>query len=539
MVKIKFGVPWMSKPERLLELINETKSQQKEIDYVYFRPADLEFENSLKVLKKLQEQETQVFLTTSSRSGVNSLDIVLKDLFNETIIPDKIIVDQHSIRQVHSNKQVLNKNIGLYLSTIAGINEHTYKNLFSLKKEFPALDYVCLHHDSSIFNINLKKIAKEIQENGITPVLLANESCFNNCPHRENHFNHLALKHPLVVDNYQNLCLDIRFNNPLTLKTISGFIHPLLTESFSEKTGINHFKITGMPSRGRNRAQEESEKTILAYLFGETPSDLMEVACFTYLKKGGSYRFGLDEQAFLKYQSNLLKGFKEINDEGVIIRNGLSTYEKDSAEYAKVAQKINMIYKNHNVLPWTGLPLPDEIKKILLEKPKETNIHFSGSGLGEHVNEVYGLGYINISCSDISDVAIMQVRQKYPFLESYALPTQQLNQTNWQDKYVFDLHNFHNVSPNQSKTYLQGLKSIAKELVISWIYEPNLGRKIESDVSELGIIYHHEPSFVEAQLSDFEVVKRFNYKLKNNSDFFVNRETRLNKMFGLHLRRRK
>jgi len=539
MTNIYFGVPWMKKPKTLVELVKTLNKTQrnKKIDYIYFRPADLEFKDSIHWLKLLKEERVKIYLTTSSRSGIKSIDETIEYFFQKSILPNKIIVDRHSIRQVTKNKIVQSNKIPLYISAIYGFKEKNIKELLHLKQEFPLIDSVCLHHDA-IFDETLNQYAKKLTSNGITPILLANESCYKNCPYRTDHYEHLALKHEKIPDNYQNLCLEIRSKSPKTLMSISGFIHPRLIDLISERTGINHFKITGIPSRGRNRTQEESENTILSYLTGNVPSELMNIACFTYLKdKNGTFRFGLDEKVFYKYQRSLLNDNKtKPKAKGVTIKAQLTNDEKKSAKLARIAHKLNKVYSSKKNLPWTNLVLPEKIKKILNNIPKNAELHFSGCGLGELADETFKLGYKNISCSDISEVAIRKVKEKFSLLESYVIPTQQLGLTKWKKKIVFDLHNIHQVEPKDLKEYLKGIEEIAYKIILSWIYEPKRGNYTKSDVDEIGKIYHHNPKVVLDYLNpDFNLIEEGSYEYSNNPKFFTNIKIRKNNMVYLYL----
>ena len=534
-------MPWMRKPEKLIEIVRIANNNKinRRINYVYFRPSDLEFGDSYTVLKEIKKKGIGVYLTTSSRSGISSLSECLDNLLQRGILPNKLIVDQHSIQEVAANTLVKNNKIQLYVSAIMGFRGDNVDKLLELKTKYPSIDSVCLHHDA-IFDSCLNSSVKKLKLNRITPILLANESCFNKCPYRAYHYEHVALKHPNTVDNYQNLCLDIRAKVPKTLKSISGFIHPNLIDKVSKETGITHFKITGMPGRGRNRTQAESESAINAYLSGVIPDDLMKIACFTYLRKNEKLRFNLDEKTYFRFQKQLIEESNlRIDLEGIEIKRGLTKEEKDSANYARVANKLNRIYSNNKVLPWTGLHLPKTIKSKLLDLPENIGLHFVGCGLGELTSETSSLGFNNISCSDISEVAIRKVRQNYPLLESYVIATQQLSQTGWNEKTVIDLHNLHQISPDNLPEYLKGIGSIADKILISWIYEPKRGEKAESDVKEFGMIYHHKPETVIGLLSEFFVADKFAYSYRGNPEFFKDSRTRINQMAGLYMETKK
>ncbi len=538
---IFFSIPWMEDPRKIPDLVETVNSRNmgRRISSVFFRPSDLaaSYDDSIYALDRLRQSGIGLHLTTTSRSGIISFEEDLKKLAHIGILPDKLIVDHHSIDAVAENDFVRENNMSLYISAIMGIREKNIERAIYLKKRYPSIDTICMHHDA-IFDKRLKEEVIQLRDHDIEPILLANESCIKGCSYRKDHYENAALKHPALIDTYQCLCLDMRNRFPKTLKALSGFIHPLLIDDVSQKTGISHFKLTGMPSLGRQRLQQESKAAIEAYLCGDVPKDLMEITCFTYLRKDGRLRMGLDEAEYFHYQKDLLEGNAPcLTEEGITLNHGLTRKEKIYADYARRAHRLNCIYEKYADLPWTNLNLPADIKDSLQSIPKDMPLLFSGCGRGELAGETYSLGYHDIVCTDISEAAIRRVRRDYPSLESYAVPTEELSHTGWKNKTTFDLHNLHQVSPEGLEAYLDDIQSVSEKIIISWIYEPNRGRSVKSDIDELGMIHHHSPNDVIRGLGDFYLKKQFSYKYQGNPSFFPGGKPRTNSMYCLILKR--
>jgi SAM-dependent methyltransferase len=199
-------------------------------------------------------------------------------------------------------------------------------------------------------------------------------------------------------------------------------------------------------------------------------------------------------------------------------------------KYTRFADKMNEVYKSNPILPWQDLPLPERVLEELIHLETSTKLLFTGCGFGQHPNQAYSLGFKDVTCTDISEFAIKKVRKEYPYLKSYCIPTQILSKRFEGGFVTFDLHNLHQVPANEVRPYLESLQSISIKLYLSWVYEPERGSKVKSDVHGVGLVYHHNPEKIQKILKEMTLVKSFDYYLINNPKFFKTKPTRTNRV---------
>ena len=515
MAEFKFSIPWINDLHYLKKIID---NRECKIYEVFFRPSDFtNIKETKKILNFLKENSISLAMTTTQRSAILDFNKTFEeylDTFN--VIPNRLIVDQFSIDTVAKNKLVIKHNINLYISAIMGIkSDKDIQKLVNLKRKYKNIDAVCLHHDSTK-DKKLKNKAQLLQQNGIDSILLVTESCSYNCPFRKDHYSYIATKFKNQKDPYQIWCVKNRLKQSDILQNMAGFIHPNDIPKYHKKYHIKYFKISGQPSCDRQRLVKENIKTINAYLFNKIPKNIFEIIVFTYLK----HPFG----NFLRLRGN--------NDNNILRLPFFTKYENKIYNLFLKTIKLNKIYsKYNNNLPWTSISIPKEIKKQLKAIKRSERILVIGCGLGQHLSELQKMGFKDIWATDLSNIAILEVRKKYPFVKSFTCPTEELSKNNLKDFIVLDIHNLHQINPNELKDYLKNLKKISKKIIISWIYEPKKGIEIKSDVKELGNIFMHSIEFVKKILK-MKKSYQFDYKELGNQKYFTDNNKHVNHFIG-------
>ena len=196
------------------------------------------------------------------------------------------------------------------------------------------------------------------------------------------------------------------------------------------------------------------------------------------------------------------------------------------------ADVLNTIYTKYMyTLPWTSIKLPEDIKKQLEVFPCSEKILLVGCGLGQHLLNLKEMGFDNIWASDFSSVAISEVKVRYPFVNAFVCPTEDLYKKTMEDFLVLDIHNLHQINPLVLKPYLESLKTISRKIFISWIYEPDKGYKVKSDIGELGDIFMHSLEDVENILK-MKKIHQFDYDEIGNPEYFKDKEEHPNHFVG-------
>lgn len=515
MTKFKFSIPWINDLKYLKKVINNKNCKIYE---VFFRPSDFtKTEESKKILMFLRENNISLAMTTTQRSAILDFDKTFREYLKTfKIIPDRLIVDQFSINAIAKNKLVVKHNINLYISAIMGIkSDEDIQKIINLKRKYKNIDAICFHHDSTK-DKKLKNKVQLLQKNRIGSILLATESCSYNCTFRKDHYSYLATKFNNQKDPYQIWCVKNRLKQNNILQNMAGFIHPNKISEYYEKYNVKYFKISGQPSCDRQRTTKENIKTINAYLFNKIPKNIFEIIVFTYLK-----------HPFWKFLR--LRGSKDKNIKKIQF---FTKYENKIYNILKKTIKLNKIYdKYKNTLPWTNINIPKGIKKQLKMIARSEKILVVGCGLGQHLIELKKMGFDNIWATDLSNIAILEVRKKYPFVKSFTCSTEELSKNDLKDFVVLDIHNLHQINPAELNDYLNSLKKISKRIIMSWIYEPQKGIKIKSDVKELGHIFMHSIKLIEKILK-MKKICQFDYRELNNQKYFISSKEHINNFIG-------
>lgn len=507
----KFSIPWIDNLSYLRKIISEKESKIYE---VFYRPNDLFLtgvDKSRKILRFLKDNNISLALTTTQRSGILDFNKTFKEyleLFE--IVPNKLIVDQFSIKIIANNKLVRKHNIQLYCSAIMGVKtDKDVQKLIQLKKQYPAINNICLHHDSTR-DIELKNKVSFLKKSGIDAMLLVTESCSNNCQFRKDHYSYLATKFDNQKDPYQMWCVKNRLKQTNILKEMSGFVHPKNIQNYYKSFGVKYFKITGQPSSDRKRTTKENIKTIDAYLLGKIPYNIFKIIVFTYLKH--------PVFNFLRLQGN---------DDKNIRKYPFFTKEENKLyNLFKRTVVINNIYRKYKYkLPWTNIQIPNKVKECLKNISRSEKLLVVGCGLGQHLQYLKEMGFKDVWATDISSVAIVKIRKKYPWVKSFTCPTEDLHKNELKNFVVLDLHNLHQIKPNEINNYLSSLRKISKSLILSWIVNNNESQNkfvTKSDILELGNIFMHDPKLIKKRLK-MKDVESFDYEIKNNSEYMNNK----------------
>ena len=512
MSDFKFSIPWIDNLDYLKKIIPEEGSKIYE---VFYRPSDLFLtgvNKSKKILSFLKDNNISLALTTTQRSGILDFNKIFKEyleLFK--IVPNKLIVDQFSIADIANNKLVREYNIQFYCSAIMGIKtDEDVQKLIQLKQQYPAINNVCLHHDSTR-DVELKNKISILKKNDIDAILLVTESCSNNCQFRKDHYSYLATKFDNQKDPYQMWCVKNRLKQTDILKKMSGFIQPKNIQNYYKSFGVKYFKITGQPSSDRGRTTKENIKTIDAYLSGKVPHNIFKITVFTYLKH--------PVFNFLRLQGS--------NDENIRKYPFFTKRENRLCDLFERTVTINNVYKKYgHKLPWTNIQIPDKVKEYLKNISRSEKLLVVGCGLGQHLQDLKEMGFKNVWATDMSNIAIIEIRKKYPWVKSFACPTEYLYKNNLKDFVVLDLHNLHQVRPNEINCYLNSLRNISKRLILSWIVINNESQNkvvVKSDIPELENIFMHDLKFIKKRLQ-MKNIESFDYKIKNNSEYMNNKK---------------
>jgi len=257
-----FSIPFVRNKKTLEGIL----SSSNRISNMYGGVRDLEavgFSSFVEIIENTKKEGTKFYLTVSRRDGVKQ-----SSKLNLDQIPfDKLIIDDLTMLDI------LPGNIPIYLSTILGFKSpENISRIVELKKKYNITD-VCLHHDA-IFDDNLIEVVRLLKNTEINPIILVNESCYMECPFREAHYKLHGER--TTKDHFQQKCVEKRINDPRTLLDLSGFLHPMQIQDFSETSGITSFKIAG-----RGKSDSWIKQTVLAYDGLKVPDNLMDIVVFT------------------------------------------------------------------------------------------------------------------------------------------------------------------------------------------------------------------------------------------------------------------
>ena len=282
-------------------------------------------------------------IKTANNRGINfALSVTGRDSYKEAeklplekIPKQKLIIDD--LKQLYSKKF---GGSAIYLSTILGFKtEGDIETIVKLKKRFPQITDVCLHHDV-VFDAELNRKVKKLKEAGINPTVLVNESCYKECPYRSAHYHLLGLKEK--EDCFQEACVKKRSGDPKELINLTGFVHPRQIERFSSETGVESFKIAG-----RGRTPEWIERTINAYTLLKVPENLMDIIVYT-----------------------LSDGFFYVSSRGL---KDVALYKLSDSEKTKLARKMLLegkirVERTKNI--WVGIGIAENYLAVVKRLPK-------------------------------------------------------------------------------------------------------------------------------------------------------------------------
>lgn len=304
---ISFDVPIVFSGELLVDINNIQYYGMVPNSFPSGRPNDTkllsknEFQNSIMAIRNIGGEINYLL-----NGSIGNIDLAIFHKHIQWIIseikPD--IITFSNPRVYHYLKSKFNFR-SFEISAIAGINSEIKFNKFISSGDISISDIkkIVLHHDATITGSHLSNLIESLHRISISPRVLVTESCYYNCPFRKRHYDSLlgAFRNAnqKFIDLYQFACIRKRLLHPETLFDLSGFLLPEELHAYSEKTGINAFKISG-----RSKSSSWISNTVKSYINFQSKENIYELIVFT---APGLDLFGMDtsDLFFLRSDSYL------------------------------------------------------------------------------------------------------------------------------------------------------------------------------------------------------------------------------------------
>lgn len=184
-------------------------------------------------------------------------------------------------------------------------------------------------------------------------------------------------------------------------------------------------------------------------------------------------------------------------------------------------QKVwNQVYKKYkpSELPWYNLKFPQSVIKQLKKLDKNKTMLVPGCGAGETTKILYDMGFKNIIGTDISGTAIKIAEKNFPEINFRRIATEHLCDDEYYNVNIFDWMNLHQISFNDIKHYLSSLQKISNNIILAYIYEPELGETRESYITG-DKVYNHDPKSVINMVNKLNLIEKINFRFKINPKF--------------------
>lgn len=178
------------------------------------------------------------------------------------------------------------------------------------------------------------------------------------------------------------------------------------------------------------------------------------------------------------------------------------------------------VYSKYNPtqLPWFNIKFPKEVLKQVYALDKSKTILVPSCGAGDTANTFYNMGFKNVIGTDISEKAISTAKKRFPKLKFETVETGSLYKKGYADVNVFDWVNLHHITKKNLKPYLLSLQRICDVLILTYIFEPELGKIRESYITG-GIVYNHNPKDIIKILNKLVLQNQFKFTFKINPKF--------------------
>ncbi|MDD3284523.1 MAG: methyltransferase domain-containing protein [Patescibacteria group bacterium] len=185
-----------------------------------------------------------------------------------------------------------------------------------------------------------------------------------------------------------------------------------------------------------------------------------------------------------------------------------------------IEQYWNKVYSKHpsNQLPWFNIKIPKIIIANINKLDKNKKLLIPGCGTGETVKFIKNLGFNDIIGTDISSTAIKIAKKQFSNIVFYKIETEKLDQNRFLNSNIFDWLNLHQISPKKLNKYLLTLQKISNFLIITYIFEPELGKVRNSYITEAKV-YNHDPEKIIKILKGLALKHRFNFVFSINKKF--------------------
>ena len=256
------------------------------------------------------------------------------------------------------------------ISAIVGIkSQKDFTRFISKNKiDIKHISKLVFHHDITINNSEISSFIKYLKDINIATRVLVTESCYHNCPLRKLHYNSFTEAYKNTSKNftnhYQVHCIAKRLLQPESLLDLSGFLLPEQLDDFTQKTGVDTFKISG-----RSESSKWIFNTANAYLKGKSPDNLFDIIVFTapFLNEFGlkiNDLFYLNSKAYFELHKELItitdnekrklfleKKANELFSKGLFkISDPNSVYklDKNKLEVIKKGDYLNLLEQKSN-----------------------------------------------------------------------------------------------------------------------------------------------------------------------------------------------